>query len=239
MVIKAKNLNFTYGKVPALLDITFEVWEGEFVTVLGPNGAGKTTLLKCILGLLKFSGHLSVFGMDPRKEKKVLELISYVPQRASITIDLPLSVEKIISMGIKNLDKSILEQLELNKKMGMLFRELSGGYQQRVLIARALMKRPKLLLLDEPFNAVDIATQEKIVEILSESEATVIIVVHNVNPVLHISDRVMLLNKEIIAFGKPEEVFNEENIFKAYKAFIPLIKCEKGHLHPLYGDTHG
>ncbi|MEM1578918.1 MAG: metal ABC transporter ATP-binding protein [Archaeoglobaceae archaeon] len=239
MVIEAKDLNLSYGKVPALSNLNFEVREGEFVAILGPNGAGKTTLLKCILGLLKFKGHLSVFGMDPRKEKRVLELISYVPQRALITIDLPLSVEKVISMGIKNFDERILERLELNEKIGVLFRELSGGFQQRVLIARALMRQPKLLLLDEPFNGVDIATQERIVKILSESDATVIIVVHNVNPVLHIADRVMLLNREIIAFGKPEEVFNEENVFRAYKAFIPLIKCEEGHLHPLYGDHHG
>ncbi|MEM2727344.1 MAG: metal ABC transporter ATP-binding protein [Archaeoglobaceae archaeon] len=239
MAIKAKNLSYSYGKKKALENVSFEINDGEFIAILGPNGAGKTTLLKCILGLLKAEGELSVFGSDPRKDRKVLEKISYVPQRSSLTIDLPLTVEKVLSMHSAELELEMLERLELKDKMKMLFRELSGGYQQRVLIARALMKKPKIILLDEPFNGIDLLSQEKIVEILENTNATVIVVLHNINPVLHAVDRIMLLNREIVAFGISGEVFQKENMLRLYKTEIPLIVCEEGFIHPLYGDHHG
>jgi ABC-type Mn2+/Zn2+ transport system ATPase subunit len=237
--IATKNLRFSYGNKIALENLSFEIKEGEFVAVLGPNGAGKTTLLKCIIGILKADGEIRVLGKDPRKDKEVLRFISYVPQRSSISIDLPITVAEVIKMSSKNFEEGIVEELGIKDKMNTLFRELSGGLQQRVLIARALAKKPRIILLDEPFNGVDILSQEKIVEMLEKIDATVITVVHNVNPVLHAVDRVMLLNRELIAFGKPNEVFNRENLLKAYKAEIPIVICEEGLAHPLYGDQHG
>lgn len=239
MAVKAKNLSFSYGKNFALQNLSFEIVRGEFVAVLGPNGAGKTTLLKCILGILKAEGELEVLGCDPRRDRRILKRISYVPQRSSLTLDLPITVEKALRMYTKELDWEILKELEIEDKMDFLFRELSGGFQQRVLIARALMKKPELLLLDEPFNGVDLVSQEKIVEILESTNITTIMVLHNINPVLHALDRVMLLNKEIIAFGSPKDVFTKENMLKLYKTEIPLIICEEGFIHPLYGDHHG
>ncbi|NHW23966.1 MAG: metal ABC transporter ATP-binding protein [Archaeoglobales archaeon] len=239
MAVKAKNLSFSYGKHVALKNLSFEIDRGEFVAVLGPNGAGKTTLLKCILGILKYEGELWVLGCDPRRDRSVLKKISYVPQRSTLALDLPLTVEKVLRMQSEKLDREILERLKIADKMDSLFRELSGGFQQRVLIARALMKKPELLLLDEPFNGVDMVSQEKIVEILESSETTTIVVLHNINPVLHALDKVMLLNREIIAFGSPKDIFTKENMLKLYKTEIPLITCEEGFVHPLYGDHHG
>lgn len=239
MAIKAKNLSYSYGKNKALDNLSFEINDGEFVAILGPNGAGKTTLLKCILGLLKAEGDLSVLGLDPRKDRKILEYTSYVPQRSTLSLDMPLTVEKVLTMQTKKLEREILEELELLDKMKMLFRELSGGYQQRVLIARALMRNPKIVLLDEPFNGVDLVSQEKIVQLLEKVEATVLVVLHNINPVLHALDKIMLLNKELIAFGSSEEVFSRENMLKLYRTEIPLVVCEEGFVHPLYGDHHG
>lgn len=239
MAVKAENLSYSYGKKKALENVSFEIAEGEFVAVLGPNGAGKTTLLKCILGMLKAEGKLTVLGFDPRRERRVLERISYVPQRSSLSTEIPLTVEKVLKMQTKTLEREILEELEIVGKMSSLFRELSGGFQQRVLIARALMKKPELLLLDEPFNGIDLVSQEKIVRLLESLEATVVVVLHNINPVLHAIDRVMLLNRELIAFGSPREVFSRENMLKLYKTEIPLVTCEEGFIHPLYGDHHG
>lgn len=239
MAVKAKNLSYSYGKNIALENLSFEIKEGELIAVLGPNGAGKTTLLKCLLGLLKAEGDLSVLGTDPRKDHSVLKKISYVPQRNTLAFDLPLTVEKVLTMNKSEVDWEIVEELELEDKIEKLFRELSGGYQQRVLIARALMKDPELLLLDEPFNGVDLPSQEKIVKLLEKFSATVIVVLHNINPILHAVDRIMLLNRELVAFGRSEEVFKRENILKVYKTEIPLIVCEEGFIHPLYGDHHG
>ncbi len=239
MAVKAKNLSFSYGKRVALQNLSFEIVEDEFVAILGPNGAGKTTLLKCILGILKAEGELQVLGCDPRRDRSVLKKISYVPQRSSLSLDLPLTVEKVLMMQSREIDWTILEELKIADKMNSLFRELSGGYQQRVLIARALMKRPRLLLLDEPFNGVDLVSQEKIVEILESIEATKIVVLHNVNPVLHALDKVILLNREMIAIGSPKDVFTKENMLKLYRTEIPLITCDEGFVHPLYGDHHG
>lgn len=239
MAVKAKNLSFSYGKRVALQNLSFEIAEDEFVAILGPNGAGKTTLLKCILGILKAEGELQVLGCDPRRDRSVLKKISYVPQRSSLSLDLPLTVEKVLMMQSREIDWTILEELKIADKMNSLFRELSGGYQQRVLIARALMKRPRLLLLDEPFNGVDLVSQEKIVEILESIEATKIVVLHNVNPVLHALDKVILLNREMIAIGSPKDVFTKENMLKLYRTEIPLITCDEGFVHPLYGDQHG
>uniref|UniRef100_A0A7J2TID8 Metal ABC transporter ATP-binding protein n=1 Tax=Archaeoglobus fulgidus TaxID=2234 RepID=A0A7J2TID8_ARCFL len=239
MAIEAKNLSYCYGNKKALEDLSFEIEEGEFVAILGPNGAGKTTLLKCILGILKAEGYIRVLGRDPRKDKSVLRFISYVPQRTSVSSDLPITVAEVIRMNSKKLDGQIIEELEIKDKMNALFRELSGGFQQRVLIARAMMKEPEILLLDEPFNGIDLPSQERILKILKNANATVLIVLHNVNPVLHALDKVILLNKNLIAFGKPNDVFTRENLLKAYKAEIPVVVCEDGFIHPLYGDQHG
>lgn len=239
MAIEAINLSYSYGKQLVLENLNFEIREGEFVAILGPNGAGKTTLLKCILGLLKAEGELRVLGSDPRRDKRILKFVSYVPQRSSLSLDLPLTVEKILSMCSRELDWKILEDLELGDKLNLLFRELSGGFQQRVLIARALMKKPRIVLLDEPFNGIDLLSQEKILNLLENVDATILIVLHNINPVLHMLDRIMLLNRELIAFGKSEEVFKKENMVKLYKTEIPLVICEEGFIHPLYGDHHG
>jgi ABC-type Mn2+/Zn2+ transport system ATPase subunit len=110
------------------------------------------------------------------------------------------------------------------------------------MLARALISDPEIVLLDEPFNGVDVPSQEKIVEVLAELSnggKTVVAVVHNINPLLHDVGRVVLLNRRLIAAGKPNKVFTEENILKAYGTSIPLVICEEGYTHPLYGDYHG
>jgi|Deesub1362A_J573_1020465.scaffolds.fasta_scaffold00201_31 ABC-type Mn2+/Zn2+ transport system ATPase subunit len=250
--VHAENVTFTYSGNPALQNISFTIQEGEFIAILGPNGAGKSTLLKLIAGLIKPDrGVLSVFGMYPWRQKKdVLKLIGYLPQRENIALDLPLTVQQVLTIPLKSIGVRVEEERVeyLLRLVGMFemrdktFSELSGGQQQRVLLARTLINEPKLLLLDEPFNGVDIPSQEKIIGLLQELARrgiTVIAVVHNVNPLLHEITRVMLLNKRLIAFGRAEEVFTEENILKAYGARIPVVICDEGFAHPLYGDHHG
>ncbi len=239
------DVSFSYDK-KVLEDLNFEIEGGEFVAILGPNGAGKTTLVKLILGLLKpEKGWVEVFGYDSFKERnKFVDLIGYLPQREEIANELPLTVSQVVklpllSKGKKVSDEKVVEALSMVGMEGDVrkrFNELSGGQQQRVLLARALVRNPEMLLLDEPFNGVDIPSQEKIVEVLSNLTSkgkTVIAVVHNINPILHEVDRVILLNRRIIATGKPNDVFTEENIIKAYGSSIPLVICEDGYTHPL------
>ncbi|MCS7121298.1 MAG: metal ABC transporter ATP-binding protein [Archaeoglobaceae archaeon] len=229
-MIKVEDLCFRYKEI-VLEDVSFEVERGEFVAILGPNGAGKSTLLKLIAGILKpYRGKIEL------KTKR----IAYLPQKERINPEIPLKVREVFeftakALGVKDFEKFI-KLAEVNENL--LFRELSGGMQQRVLVARLLMSDPEIILLDEPFNGIDLKTQSKIVEILrnlSFEGRTVVVVVHNVNPILHEVDRVMLLNRRVVAFGKPEEVFSkDENIIKTYGEKIPLAICEKGFKHPLY-----
>jgi len=251
-MISVRNVYFSFGGEWVLENVDFEVDRGEFVAILGPNGAGKTTLLKLIVGLLKpDKGEIRVFGYDPaRDRKKIVEFVGYLPQRETISSDLPLTVRQVLSipfraLGLKIGEDRMIEALSkvgLEDKIDSLFNKLSGGQQQRILLARALIGDPKILLLDEPFNGVDVPSQERIIEVLDEltkKGTTVIAVVHNVNAILHHVTKVMLLNRRIIAFGEPNDVFTEENIVKAYGSSIPLVICEEGYAHPLYGDYHG
>lgn len=244
-----QDVSFSYTK-RVLEDISFEIDKGEFVAVLGPNGAGKTTLIKLILGLLKpEKGQIKVLGYDSSERDKFIDLVGYLPQREVIATELPLKVSQVVKLPLLSKGKRVDDDEALNalSVVGMdaeadkNFNELSGGQQQRVLLARAILGNPELLLLDEPFNGVDIPSQEKITKVLGDltSEGkTVLTVVHNINPILHEVDRIILLNRTVIAVGK-SDVFTEENVAKAYGSPIPLVICKDGYVHPLYGDYHG
>lgn len=253
-----RGVEFSYTKQSILADLNFEISEGEFVAITGPNGAGKTTLLKLILGVLQPQrGEIRVLGYNAKERDRIMGLTGFMPQKEHISMGFPILVRDVVMLGIaarKGITKPITKAVEeagMNalKAVGLdeeiwkrKFAELSGGQQQRVLLARALSLNPKILLLDEPFNGVDIPTQKKIVELISglrKKGVTILLVVHDVNPLLHEIDEIMLLNRRIIAFGKPDEVFTEGNLIAAYGASIPIIYCEEGFAHPAYGDIHG
>ncbi len=254
-VIEANGIYFSYGTGEALAGVTFNAEEGEFVAVMGPNASGKSTLMKIILGLLNpKKGTVKIFGMGPVLEKeRVQQRIGYMPQRESIAKKIPIEVKDVVLMGLtakkKRLDflggkdisvaKESLESVDLLHLWNKKFSELSGGQQQRVMFARALAVRPEILILDEPFNGVDIPSRNKILESLGSRKMTTIIVVHNINPIVHYIDKVLLLNKKAIAFGTPKEVLTTENLMEAYGASIQIVECEEGYCHPLLGDTHG
>lgn len=233
-------------------DLNLEIDKGELVAVLGPNGAGKSTMLKLILGLLRpKKGTVKVLGFNAYDERdKFVDKVGYLPQREEIHLEAPLTVSQVVKLPMLARGKKVSEErvqkalkmVGLENISNKLFSELSGGQQQKVLLARSLLSDPEILLLDEPFNAVDVLSQEKIVEVLAEMSSrgkTVVVVVHNINLLLHNIDRVVLLNRRIIAAGRPNEVFSEENIVKAYGTSIPTVICEEGYTHPLYGDYHG
>ena len=213
-----------------LEDVTFELQEGEQIAVVGPNGAGKSTLFKLIAGVLTPTrGHILMYGHQPDKHI----CIAYVPQRSQIDWGFPVTVEDVVMMGRvgqiglfkwparqdRFIVKKALKRVQAEALAEKQISELSGGQQQRVFIARALAQQAELILLDEPFNGLDVPSQEAISAILDglrDDGITVLIATHDLQQAEARFDRVMLLNKRVIAFGAPARVLTANNLKEAY-----------------------
>ena len=224
----------------ALYDLTFRVEARELVAVVGPNGAGKSTLFKVIAGTLApDAGRVTVYGRGPGEHI----CIAYVPQRSQIDWSFPVTVKDVVMMGRvgqiglfrrpRREDWAFVEQaLERvnatalrHKQIG----ELSGGQQQRVFIARALAQQAELILLDEPLTGLDVPNQEAIFAVLEglhEDGVTIMVATHDLQLAADRFGRVMLLNRELVAFGPPEEALTQANLLRAYG----------GHMHVLPGS---
>ncbi len=252
--VLAENVEILYGSYRAVEGLNFKISEGETLLLLGPNGAGKTTLLRTIAGFHKaYTGRLLVFGKRPEDAR---ELISYVPQSHSMNELVPLKAEEVVSMGIIykkgffhfripedaiGRAKEALSFVGLEDITEKHFSELSGGQKQRVLLARALISSPKLLLLDEPLSSLDPSARAEVAAVLGkikrEKNLTMIITTHDINPLVEIGDRVMLLNKKLIAFGTPQEVLRDEIIKGVYGPLARAINIGD-RLYCITGDVH-
>lgn len=214
----------------AVEDITFSAEAGEQIAIIGPNGAGKSTLFKLIIGMIKPDrGNIQLFGEDPNEHI----CIAYVPQRSQIDWSFPVTVEDVVMMGRtsqiglfrrpRRRDHDIVrdslervDALHLAKKQ---IGDLSGGQQQRVFIARALALQTNLLLMDEPLSGLDIPSREQIFDILSSLRpdgVTILVATHDLNMAGARFDRVLLLNRTIIALGEGTAVLTPQNLIKAY-----------------------
>lgn len=218
------------GSRYALQDVSFLVEAGEQVAVVGPNGAGKSTLFKLIVGTLKpIEGQVHMYGHLPDEHI----CIAYVPQRSQIDWSFPATVEDVVMMGRVgrmglfrrprrqdwSLVQASLGRVNANHLAKKQIGELSGGQQQRVFIARALAQEAELLLLDEPLSGLDMPSQEAIFEVLSGLRpygVTVLVATHDLNLAAERFDRVMLLNRRIVAFGVPSGVLTTEHLMDAY-----------------------
>lgn len=207
IVLKVENLNLALDGERILEDLSFEVAEGEVLTILGPNGAGKTVLLKALLGILSFEGKVEwVSGVK----------ISYVPQRLPFIKDIPMSVAEFFKLKgaseseVKDALSSIgLKEDILQKKIG----DLSSGQFQRILVGWALVSNPNVLLFDEPTTGVDVSGQESIYELLSklkkERSLTILLVTHDLSVVYQLATRCLCLNKKMLCLNIPEELTAE------------------------------
>jgi manganese/iron transport system ATP-binding protein len=223
----------------ALEAVTLQVDAGQQVAVVGPNGAGKSTLFKVIAGTLKPSrGKARVYGHDPDCHI----CIAYVPQRNQIDWSFPVTVEDVVMMGRIGqiglfrwprradwqLVHASLERVGLLELRRTQIGELSGGQQQRVFIARALAQHADILLLDEPFSGLDVPTHDAILTILSSLKAdsvTVLIATHDLALAAERFDRVMLLNRRMIAYGRAENVLVSSNLLQAYGGHSQVISA--------------
>lgn len=236
--LEVHNLTVSYHRKPVLWDVDFTLPQGKIIGIVGPNGSGKTTLLKTVMGLLKpDSGYAEMLGS---RLENVREKIAYVPQRESVDWDFPASVMDVVLMGryrkgnlFKRLsrdDKRIateaLEKVNLLEFANRQISQLSGGQQQRVFIARSLAQQADVYLMDEPFVGVDAATEDSILELLSEMRAqgkTVIIVHHDLQTAQNYFDWIVLLNTRLVKCGPTQEVFTEENLKEAYGGRLNLL----------------
>jgi zinc transport system ATP-binding protein len=207
---------------PALEDVTLSVRPGERLGILGPNGGGKSTLLKLTLGLLRAqTGSISIFGLSPA-EARSRRLIGYVPQRIEAELAFPISVRQAVRMSAalgrspwRRLPAAVHERVEQALHMvgvGQLadrpVGKLSGGQLQRVMIARALANRPRLLLLDEPTVGIDVAGQQRFGELLKSLHdslgLTIVVVSHDIRTIAASSDRVACLSRTLHSHVAPE-----------------------------------
>lgn len=229
------------GRPAALRDISFRVEAGQQLAVVGPNGAGKSTLFKLIVGTIKPSqGTVNVYGRLPDQHI----CIAYVPQRSHIDWSFPVTVEDVVMMGRigqiglfrwpRGRDwqyvRASLDRVNAGHLAHKQIGELSGGQQQRVFIARALAQQADLLLMDEPFAGLDIPSHEAILDIIDDLKVdgvTILVATHDLNMASERFDQVMLLNREVIAYGRPADVLTPANLVMAYG----------GHIHVLDSDS--
>ena len=229
-MIRIENLSVSYKETLALKDISL-VLQGPTITgIIGPNGAGKSTLLKGMLGIIPHEGHAFI---EDKEMKKSLKKVAYVEQKIHIDYNFPIKVKECVSLGLypsiplfhtlkASHWKKVTEALEivgLSDYADRQISQLSGGQFQRVLIARCLVQEADYILLDEPFVGIDSVSEEIIMNTLRDLKKagkTVLIVHHDLGKVPHYFDQVLLLNKELIAFGPTKETFTKANLKQAY-----------------------
>ncbi|MGT2934458.1 metal ABC transporter ATP-binding protein [Streptococcus castoreus] len=230
-MIKTENLSVSYdGDTKVLEDITIEINGPGIIGIIGPNGAGKSTLMKAILNLLDYSGQVKVNNKDGRK---LGHTVAYVEQRSGIDLNFPITVNECVALGTysklglfrrvskKEVDKvdHFLREVGLDGYGNRPIKSLSGGQFQRMLVARCLIQEADYIFLDEPFVGIDSVSEKIIVELLKQlrdAGKTILIVHHDLSKVEHYFDKLLILNKTLIAYGSVGETFTIDTLAKAY-----------------------
>jgi zinc/manganese transport system ATP-binding protein len=241
-IVVLDQLGVRLGGNPVLQDMSLTIQRGEFIVILGPNGAGKSTFLKLLLGLVRpNAGTIQVLGSTPQRGNQA---IGYAPQHRSLDTELPLRARDLVGFGLdghrwgiglpnrsrqERIEKALLEVDALNLADAPVGR-LSGGEQQRLLIAQALLTDPQLLLLDEPLANLDLARQQEVVALVShlnrQHGVTVLLVAHDINPLLQVTDRVLYIAHGHSCLGAPHEIITSETLSNLYGSPVEVIHAE-------------
>jgi iron complex transport system ATP-binding protein len=257
LTLNIRGLKFTYGKTEVLKGIDLTVERGV-TSFIGPNAAGKSTLMKCIAGLLKPSGFMEMDGNDlvGRRDKNAIGTIAYMPQempdKTSLTVMEVMLMGRLDSLKWKVGDDDIKIAYDAMEDLGITdiaprpMNELSGGQNQIVMVAQCLVRDPKLLLMDEPINNLDLQKQLEMFDIIErvteEREFTTVMVLHDINFAARYSDRIIVLSNGLVySSGTPAEVVTEQMIREVYGVESSVHLDNEGipHVHPLYSVRFG
>ncbi len=236
-LITTHNLGLTIGNRKILDAVNMTVREREIVTIIGPNGAGKSTLVKTMLGLVPQSN-----GSIKRRENL---RVGYVPQRFPVTSNVPLSVRRLLTLTRKATEAELQQALAetgIEHLINARVADLSGGELQRALLARALLRQPELLVLDEPVQAVDFDGEIKLYELISKIRKSrgcgILMVSHDLHMVMAESDRVICLNSHICCEGKPATVQKDPEFLKLFGPTAVRMIAAYTHHHDHDHESH-
>jgi zinc transport system ATP-binding protein len=242
--VELEDVDFAYGAVPVLERINLTVEAGDFLGIIGPNGSGKTTLLRIVLGLLPPTrGTVRLFGHPPAAFRQWGRL-GYVPQKAMLDPALPVTVREVVATGLlpslglfgrlggaarQRIDE-VLGQVGMAHYATTRIGALSTGQQQRVLIARALVSKPELLILDEPTGGVDPEAQTSFYALLHhlnrERDVTLILVSHDIGVVAREVTKLACLNRRLIFHGRPGDFLSDAALTALYGPAVRVVSHE-------------
>ena len=232
IVFKTNRLRLGYGQRLVLAQVNLEIRSGEFWFFLGPNGEGKTTLLRAMLGMIRpQAGQLWVHPELGHRER-----IGFVPQRCDINPTLPTTVREFVLLGLVGIhtnrtDEAVrlewaLDKVGLGRLEGKDYWSLSGGQRQRALVARALVRRPSVLILDEPTNGLDLAAEEAVLRFLAElnrkDHQTLLFVTHNLALAARYATHIALFHAGEVASGPRQEVLNRPTLERIYGVAVEI-----------------
>lgn len=239
-LLNAQDISLAIDGKQILQNITLQIDENQIVTLIGPNGAGKTSLVKIVLGLSKPSAG----SVNLRKNLRV----GYMPQRLHVDNSMPISVQKFLQLAVRakpELIEQVLSEVKASQLLHSQIHSLSGGELQRVLLARALIQEPELLVLDEPVQGVDINGQAELYALISSirdrHQCGILMVSHDLHLVMSATDEVICLNQHVCCHGHPEQVSNDpaylELFGKQQAASLAVYAHHHNHSHSLDGEV--
>jgi zinc transport system ATP-binding protein len=241
LLLRGSDLSFSRGGQLLLDKVEIAIHRDEIITVIGPNGAGKTTLVRILLGLL-----------SPSLGKVIAEpglRIGYVPQRMQVDPVLPLSVERFLRTGGHFTHQEMMQALQevgAERVLDCPVHQVSGGELQRILLARAILRKPDLLILDEPTQGVDLGGQAELYRLISHLRdryhCGVLMVSHDLHLVMEASDSVMCLNQHVCCSGRPEAISQHPEYLKligdSVGPGLAVYSHEHDHCHDIHGNIH-
>jgi len=245
-IIEVKNLTIEYNQVEVVKNISFDIQKGDYIGLAGPNGAGKTTLIKAILGLIpNKKGSISLFDKNINQFKD-WNKIGYLPQKfATVNTIFPATVKEVVALGLlaqkkwpRRISKSdytkaneILSELGIENLSNKMVSQLSGGQQQKVYLARALVSNPEILIFDEPSTALDPKSRESffvmIEKLNKENNIAIILITHDTGYIGKYANKLLYIDRELVYFGKFSEFCRDEKMDPYFGKYEHHLICHQ------------